>query len=58
MLDNYKIIKPVIEGATIKNPYYVMQLCYINKKNEGKYRLVKQCSTIEKAQEYVQEHSK
>lgn len=52
-MENFKIIEMRIKGADVKNRFLVYQLCYVNRDNKPKYRLVKQCYSAELAQKYV-----
>lgn len=52
-VETYKILQMSGDGYTVKNPFYVMQAGYIYKDGTPQYRLVKQCSTLEKAREYI-----
>ena len=52
-MEQYKIVKMGSKDYDVKNCYYVLQLFYINKQNRGKYRLVKQCKSIDDAQDYI-----
>lgn len=53
-MEQYKIVEMNGKTYDVKNRFYVLQLCYINRDNRGKYRLVKQCSSIEKAKQYIE----
>lgn len=54
-MEQFKVVEMKHKDYDIKNRFYVLQLCYLNRENRGKYRLVKQCSSAEKALQYIKE---
>lgn len=51
--DNYKILEITANNFIIKNRFYVYQLERVLKDNSPRYRLIKQCYSMEKAREYI-----
>lgn len=52
-LERYKIVEITTQHYNVKNRFYVYQLCAVNKQGKPTYRLVRQCGSQDKAQEYV-----
>ena len=52
-LERFKAVEIKPADYDVKNRFYVYQLCALNKQQRPKYRLVKQFSSAEKANEYI-----
>lgn len=52
-MDNYKILEITADNFIIKNRFYVYQLERVDRHNQPRYRLIKQCYSRGRALEYI-----